>query len=226
MEMVLRYMEDQSDRLTGHPFFVRMNNDDPLPTVLGALYVTAFYVMAFQDILRINASGVNDPALRKIARHHLGEDSGHDKWFLHDLRAIRGSILDLEEVFDEGHRATREMAYALLTETMIERPDIERIVLIHTLEAAGQAFFPQIVAYLARNEAGAGFKYFSQSHLDVEKSHEIVEQKMQRILASIELSAEARQRCLSLVDRCFDAFVALFDAVELSAARETPAGAL
>lgn len=226
MEMVLAYMEEQSGRLSDHPFFARMYNDDPLPTVLGALSVTAFYVMAFQDILRINASRVSEPGLRKIARHHLGEDSGHDKWFLHDLRIIRGSLINLEEVFEEDHRATREMTYALLTETMTERPDIERIALIQTLEAAGHAFFPQIVAYLARNSAGAEFKYFSQSHLDVEKSHEIVEQRMQRALASIELSAEARQRCFSLVDRCFDAFVAMFDAVEIGAARETPAGAL
>jgi hypothetical protein len=56
-------------------------------------------------------------------------------------------------------------------------------------------------------------KYFSFSHLEVEKSHEVFEQEIARTVSSIRLQAAMRAEARELVDRCYAAFGAMFDAL-------------
>src|SRR4029079_13090631 len=99
-----------------------------------------FWVMAFQDILRLNASLTRDPQMRKIVRHHRAEDAGHERWFLDDLAAMQIPAPDVRWLFGDRHAPTRDAAYALVTEVYRATDDRLRLVLVKTLESAGHVF--------------------------------------------------------------------------------------
>jgi hypothetical protein len=223
MKTVNHHIEMRKKAFADHEFFTRLQRDEPLVRVLPFARELTFWVMGFQDALRINTALITDVALKRIARHHLSEDSGHDRWFLEDLLLIDGTVPDTDELFGRPHQTTREMTYSLLAESYRARVDIERIVLLMTYESSGQVFFPKIVEYFKRSGVESALKYFAQTHLDVEKNHEIVEQQMQDTLNAIELPELTRERCIRAVDRCYDAFSRLFDHLEKTIEEATPA---
>jgi hypothetical protein len=211
---VISRIEQHQIAFSKHAFFERLHRQEPLDQILPFARALTFWVMGFQDALRINTGLITEPMLKRIARHHMSEDSGHDRWFLEDLRVIAGTIPNTEELFDKPHQATREVTYSLLAESYRAEADIERIVLLVTYESSGHVFFPNIVDYFKKCGIEPALKYFAQTHLDVEKNHEIVEQQMQDTLRGIELSPATRVRCNAAVDRCYAAFARLFDALE------------
>ncbi len=170
--------------------------------------------MVFQDVLQINTRLIDDPLLAKIARHHLAEDSGHDRWFLNDLLAIDGKHPSVSELFSKNHKAIRYASYQLMSEIHREQTDKERIVLLLALESAGHVFFERIVDFFEKHKIYNSLKYFSRFHLDAEKSHEMFERELEETLAAIELPVSLRHKCIALVDRCYAAFVTIFDELD------------
>src|SRR5690349_495228 len=49
----------------------------------------AFFVMSFQDMLRLNAASMSDPELARIAKGQRHDDAGHDVWFVNDLLQLQ-----------------------------------------------------------------------------------------------------------------------------------------
>jgi hypothetical protein len=179
--------------------------------------------MTFQDILRVNALLTRDPQIRRIVRHHRAEDAGHERWFLDDLAAMQVPAPDLRWLFGERHRPTRDAAFALMSEVYRATDDRLRLVLVKTLESAGHVFFGRVAAAVERAGWGKVLKYFSFSHLEVEKSHQVFEDEMSRTVSSIRLDAKARAEAKQLVDRCYEAFTAMFDAICATNAARVPA---
>lgn len=214
MQSVQAYIADQQRTLTLHPFFVRLRRNAPLREILPFVSHLSFWAMSFQDVLRLNEARVRDPALRRIARHHRAEDSGHDKWFLNDLLKIEGRNPDIRTLFSASHAAVRDASYALVGEALGAASDAERIALLLALESTGHVFFGAVAGWLERVGVTQCLQYFSRHHIDVEKSHEVFEHQMCAFLDSIELSAESRAACHALVDRVYVAFGAIFDHFE------------
>jgi hypothetical protein len=176
----------------------------------------SFWVMSFQDILRINESLVIDPILKRIARHHRAEDAGHEKWFLSDLMAIEGAIPDFRWLFSDDHASTRIGSYALVSEVYRAKTDYERIVLLLTLESAGHAFFEKIISYLERRELSGSLQYFARKHLDVEKQHELFEEQLTKTLFDTVLDQPTRETCVDIVDRIYSVFDSIFVGIDLA----------
>jgi hypothetical protein len=172
-----------------------------------------FWVMAFQDILRLNATLTRDPQMRKIVRHHRAEDAGHDRWFLDDLAAMQIPAPDVRWLFGERHSPTRDAAYALVSEVYRATDDRLRLVLVKTLESAGHVFFGRVAAFVERVGLSKVLKYFSFSHLEVEKNHQVFEEEISRIVSGIRLPPKLRTEAKQLVDRCYVAFGTMFDAM-------------
>src|SRR6185312_10890845 len=101
----------------------------------------AFWVMSFQDILRLNEQMVNDPVLKRIARHHRDEDLGHERWFLEDIAKLTGGPLTISALYGRASASTRDAAYQLITEVYRATDDRLRIVLVLVLESTGHVFF-------------------------------------------------------------------------------------
>jgi len=163
--------------------------------------------------------------MRKIVRHHRAEDAGHDRWFLDDLAAMQIPAPDVRWLFGERHSPTRDAAYALISEVYRTTDDRLRLVLVKTLESAGHVFFGRVAAIVDRAGLSKVLKYFSFSHLEVEKNHQVFEDEIARIVAGIKLPPKIRAEAKELVDRCYAAFTTMFDAICDTDAQRLRAGA-
>ncbi len=211
MKAVQEHIAQKQLEFSHHPFFSRLCNDQSGQAAAKFAPRLVFWVMAFQDVLRLNEQRVRDPRLRKIARHHRAEDAGHDRWFLSDLTALGVQAPDVAHLFGAAHLTTRDAAYALVAEVFRAARDHERIALLLSLEAAGHVFFEASATYFERVGAPHAIRYFSRHHIEIERDHEMFEERMKGLLEQIALSAEELQRALAMVDRVHAAFTTMFD---------------
>jgi hypothetical protein len=213
MKLVEAHISKRQAEFSKHAFFSEQRAGTGLWGLLSFAPDLTFWVMAFQDILRLNASLTRDPQMRKIVRHHRAEDAGHDRWFLDDLAAMQIPAPDVRWLFGERHSPTRDAAYALVSEVYRTTDDRLRLVLVKTLESAGHVFFGRVAAVVERAGLTKILKYFSFSHLEVEKNHQVFEDEISRIVSGIKLPAKVRTEAKQLVDRCYAAFGTMFDAL-------------
>ena len=145
-----RYIQERQAAFAECAFFEELSVEEASPEALSFMSGLTFFVMAFQDILRLNEAKVRDPALRAIARMHREEDRGHDAWFLRDILQVEGRVPDVREVFGAGHAVTRDAAYALVVEALQATDDCVSIALLLVLESTGNVFFGRVVEWLER----------------------------------------------------------------------------
>ena len=213
MKLVEAHVTKKQEEFTKHAFFTDEQLGGGTRGMLAYAPDLTFWVMAFQDVLRLNAALTQDPQIRKIVRHHRAEDAGHDRWFLDDLAAMQMPAPDVRWLFGERHSPTRDAAYALVSEVYRATDDRMRLVLVKTLESAGHVFFGRVAAAVERAGLTKSLKYFSFSHLEVEKNHQVFEEEISRYVSGIKLDAKARAEAKHLVDRCYVAFTTMFDAI-------------
>ncbi len=214
MKRIEAYIESKQAELAAHPFFGRLRRASHLGEILPFAGKLTFWVMAFQDLLQINARKIQGPALAKIARHHMAEDAGHDRWFLADLKAIEGAYPDVSKLFGKEHAAVRHLSYGLMAEVYRQQSDEERIVFLQALESSSHVFFERVVEFFHRHGVRQALKYFGDAHLDAENSHAMFEQELEAELLSMTLPDEQYARCTALIDRSYAAFNAIFDEIE------------
>jgi hypothetical protein len=219
MKQVEQHVAKKQAEFRQHAFFVEDRLGTDIRRVLSFAPDLTFWVMAFQDVLRVNAVLTTDPEIRRIVRHHRAEDAGHEQWFLDDLAAMQVREPDLRGLFGKQHRPTRDAAYALMSEVYRAADDRLRLVLVKTLESAGHVFFGHVAAMVERAGWTKELRYFSFSHLEVEKSHEVFEEEISRTVSSMRLDAKMRAEAKRVVDRCYAAFNSMFDALCASDAR-------
>ena len=215
MKLIQLHIAHKQAEFTRHPFFAQLDSGVAFPEALSFAPGLTFWVMAFQDVLRLNERFTRDPELRKIARHHRAEDSGHHHWFLDDLEKVGANDTgnDIRWLFGKNHAETRDAAYALMAEVYRASDDRVRLVLLMTLESAGHIFFERTAKVVDRVGQSDALKYFSFSHLEVEKNHEVFEKEMAKKIDSIYLAPELREEAEALVDRCYEAFASMFEAL-------------
>ncbi|XXX73072.1 hypothetical protein WMF30_36025 [Sorangium sp. So ce134] len=207
---IVRHQEQFSD----HPFFARLSTDPPLERLAPFPVCLTFFVMTFQDILRVCDERAADPEYKRMVHRHRLEDAGHDRWFLGDLAALCVAPPTAAELFGEPHRAAREASLALLSDALSARHDACLLTLLLTLESAGHVFFERVARYFARIGERRRLRYFSQTHLDVEKAHDVFEEDTDARIEAIALDQEARTEALRLVDRCYRELTGMFDTFE------------
>jgi hypothetical protein len=213
MKLVEAHIAKRQAEFTKHEFFSENRLGSGSGSVISFAPDLTFWVMAFQDVLRLNAALTKDPKIRKIVRHHRAEDAGHDRWFLDDLSAMQIPAPDVRWLFGERHKATRDSTYMLVSECYRTTDDRMRLVLVQTLESAGHIFFGKVAEAVEKAGWTKLLKYFSFSHLEVEKSHEVFEAEIAKTISAIRFDAKARAEAKQLVDRCYTAFTTMFDAL-------------
>ena len=101
---------------------------------------------------------------------------------------------DVSWLFGERHTPTRDAAYALMSEVYRATDDRLRLVLVKTLESAGHVFFGRVAEVVERAGWSKLLKYFSFSHLEVEKNHQVFEDEISRTVAGDAPGAQAAHR--------------------------------
>lgn len=210
MKTVETYIESKQIDFEKHVFFDLLKQMSTLKEIGSFVPELTFWVMTFQDILRINEQRIRDPLLKKIARQHRSEDAGHDKWFLYDVHymGIEGSD-HLAWLYNKKTQAIRDASYAIMSESFNLDDDVLKIVLLLVLESSAHAFFTATVDQLKKIGEDHNLKYFSSHHFDVEMLHTMFEFNQ-------ELSESTRVKATAMIDRCYVAFYQMFDALTLS----------
>lgn len=196
-------IEQRRLQLSTAPFLQSLERSSSLADVQRFVPQLYFYVFAFQDVLRLTAESIADPALRAIAQTHREEDAGHEQWFAYDVEQL-GCRRDVAWMFGPEHRATRDIAYGLVTEVLRQDDDRIRLVVPLCLEAAGSLFFTRVIGLLDRAGFEAPLRYFARHHQQVEADHQIFTDDTGGELHRIALDEHAFPRALASVHRCFD----------------------
>lgn len=223
MKTIQTYIDSKQQEFMGHPFFEVLTQLNSLEEISYFVPELTFWAMTFQDILRLNEERVTDPYLKKVARHHRLEDSGHEKWFLHDKKYMGGLCNDksctkddVAWLYSKESQLTRDAAYAIMSEIYKTDDEILNIALLLTLESSGHVFFEKVAKQVKKAGEDKNLKYFSSSHLEVELAHALFEEEMERKLFAIPVPVNVRREALKMVDRCYDAFNKMFDGLILA----------
>ncbi|MCC5623379.1 hypothetical protein [Nostoc sp. CHAB 5715] len=215
MKTVDNYIIQKQIKLARHPLFNQITRESSLESIKLFAQYLSFWVMSFQDVLRINEMQMTDSEIRKVVHHHLVEDMGHEQWFLRDLQQLKVEEPNLKLLYSQDYIFTRDATYAIMSEVFRASSDIERVALIMSLESTGHIFFEYTASLVKRVGYSGNLKYFSIHHLDVENNHEIFEQEMQDFLNSIHLSEDEEKKICEIVDRVYQAFTIMFDGFKL-----------
>ena len=214
MRAVLNHISERQSRIAEHHVFDGLQQDGPLEQVLAFAPRLAFWVMSFQDVLRLNAQRMQDPELAMLMLRHRQEERGHDNWFFEDAAQLMGRPFKLTEPWSRGHEAIRDASYSILAEVMRPLDDKLRIVLVLTLESTSHAFFSRTSNLPQTLSQGKRLKYFSNHHMEAEEQHEVFEEQMEAMLLGMELSPELHAEAIALVDRIYAAFHSMFDGLQ------------
>lgn len=204
MKAVFSRISELAERYEDQEFFALLDGAAGPAQVEALVPALAFFVFAFQDMLRLNEERMTDPVLQAIARKHRAEDAGHQNWFLHDARRL-GVEPDVEWTFGSPQRPTRDTSYELIAEVFRASDDRVRVVIPMVLEAAGHPFFRRVFRFFERAGVSQELKYFALSHWQVEEGHEMLQDAQTAYLEELELPEALRAECLQLVERMFAA---------------------
>ncbi|MEO6599059.1 MAG: iron-containing redox enzyme family protein [Polyangiaceae bacterium] len=150
----------------------------------------AFFVLCFQDVLRLVHACSTDPSIKAMAKVHALEDSGHDRWYLNDLQRL-GIQLPVQWLFSEGHQLTRDVAYRQISTVLHAHYDQTRLAVALSLEAIGSECFGRAIALLESIGAAADLEYFARKHQAIEQGHQVFESESQKQLSAIGVPIEA-----------------------------------
>lgn len=194
---------DQKQRLfAGHEFYAILDRSSDMEHARLVASRIAFFVLCFQDVLRLAHEHILDPELKDLAKTHRREDAGHEQWFLRDLTRL-GVACDAQWLFSAHHRTTRDVAYAQIARVSTCRHDHGRVAVALCLESIGAVFFERMISFLERMGRTEGLEYFARSHQEVEQHHQLFAPAAQRSLASIAVPADVIDDVLDVVDSTF-----------------------
>lgn len=214
MKKLNEYIEKKQEDFTRHPFFARLQSCDSIDQLMQFSPHVMFWVMTFQDLLRLNEERIKDPYLHRIARHHRLEDSGHDMWFQHDLTVLykNSEQYNVTWLFHEDP-CTRDAAYTHIADVMTLEDEHLRVAFLLALESSGHIMFDRISKAVDKFGYSSQLKYFADSHLQVEKAHAVFEEEMERKLFAHELTPEQRYRGRAMIERMYTAYNTMFTAL-------------
>jgi DMATS type aromatic prenyltransferase len=200
---VLSLIDEHRRRLAQHPFIAHVARDGSEAHAREIARRMAFFVMGFQDVLRLVSELTTDPALVDFVRGHQREDQGHDAWYLHDIACL-GVECDLRDVFSADLQQARDTIYTQVSDVIRSTDDRSRVAVVLALEAAGAEYFEAMIGFLERLGMGNHLRYFARSHQHVEQAHEVFETEKTAQLAALSITQTAFEEAVAVVDRTFE----------------------
>lgn len=210
MTFLASYFDCKESEFAEHSFLQALTNSRSIATLTPYAHGMSLWVMAFQDLLALNSDRMESPELLKLVEQHRREDSGHDRWFIEDMKLLTGQEPSLRSTYSPESKAARRATYAILAEAAQLTTDYERIIFLLTLESAAHVFFDQVAAFVTRVGYAQKLKYFSGVHLDAEEGHESLHGGIEAYAETLELSFAQWQSAFAMVDRVYAAFDLMF----------------
>lgn len=214
MKTIQEYINTKQIEFAQRPLFNHIRKRLPLQQTMGFAPYIAFWVMTFQDILRLNEKLTKDPKLREFAHHHRQEDAGHERWFLQDLEVMFDTEkLTIDWLYGPDCSTIRDASYMIMAELVKAESDQQRTVLVLALESTSQIFSKEITSYIYDMGYGEKLKYFSKTHFDAESEHAMYEEEGEQQLHAIKFIPQEREKAIALVDYIYAIFYTIADAL-------------
>ena len=203
LEDLEAHIEFRQSELLEHPYIKRLEAKYSTSDVGITARGLTFFVMAFQDVLRVSAERATDPVLAPMIRNHYSEDAGHEQWFLADLQRL-GIDVGVQYIFSPDHTLCREVGFELVGEAMLTADDAKRLALVLSLEAIGHVFFERVISCLEAFDQGDDYQYFGRFHQDIEHNHAVFEGDAKDQLSQFVLDRPRFDAARVAVDRTFE----------------------
>jgi hypothetical protein len=213
MQDVQERIREYQGAMSEHGFLRALDTGGTIDDMRRIAPRVAFFVFAFQDVLRLVHSRSSHPQIKPFAEKHAQEDRGHDEWYLRDLAEL-GVSFDSAWLFSDAHRVTRDVVYAQITQIVGAKYDQTRLAAALSLEALAAVFFASSRRFLERIGEAQRLDYFGGRHLAAELSHELYETGGQVELASIEVPEDAAQEILTAIEQVFASMTTLAEDLE------------
>lgn len=176
------------------------------------------WVMSFADLNKyIFRQEPTDNEIQNLINYHTYEDSNHWIWYLEDIKKLN---LDNFQSFTEFTRfiwskdtaKIRQMSYKFSAYAFKAKPT-QKLIIIESIEAAGNAFFDVSTKLAQDLEASLGkeYQYMGQHHLDRETGHTIGFSEREKLLSQIQLTEAELQEAYELVKDVFNVFTEAAD---------------
>lgn len=219
---VERVIATHRDAFSSHAFLSRLEGSSTLDQFKRFAPRVAFFVMCFQDVLRLVHSCSTQPAIREMARVHALEDKGHDLWYLDDLQRLDASV-SVAWLFSDEHQLTRDVAHGQIARVLAAEFDETRLAVALSLEAVGAECFGRAIGLLERLGESDGLQYFARKHQAIEQGHQVFEHESQSQLAAVTVPDAARGEVLEAITSTFEGMATLLS--DLLRAIDAPARA-
>jgi hypothetical protein len=158
----------------------------------------------FQDLIWATTEIVDGP-YAAFAREHRKKDSGHHRWMKHDLSSFGLPPMTDDDFFALEFLPSRIQMARILARCH-EATAEERIVILASLESAGEVTLGTLFGYVVRNGLADRTKYLGAPHVAIEEQQT---ERIHEIAAPIMKAGEPR--LLAIVDLVFDALTRMFD---------------
>lgn len=211
MQTIHNYLANKQFQFTKHQFFQLLTDDTTLEQFASVAARLSFWVMSFQDLLRLNEERITNDKIRNIVRKHRLEQSGHEHWFVSDVHDMECKMLTLQSIYSRNCATTRDATYALMSEVFQAKSDYERVILLLTLESTSNIFLGFTVDFVDTVNYTSSLKYFSNYHLEFEKNYRGFEEKLTNYFAEVQLNQDEEAQILKMIDRVYKAFNLMFD---------------
>lgn len=222
MHAVQERIQTHRSVLARHSFIRHLDTDGTYDAIRSVARQLTFFVLAFQDMLRLARVHAGEGPLAELARTHEAEDRGHEQWFLSDL-VILDLEVDVRWLFSAAHASTRDVSYAIMSDVLHATDDRSRLAVLLSLEAAGAEFFGRVISYLERLGRSENLQYFARPHQHVEQNHSVFEQEEQRRLWSTPLPEDVYDEVIRSVDHTFENMTRLATNLDAAMLRADPA---
>lgn len=214
MKEVVELIEEKKQEFAQLPLFQYMQDKSisPLQRLAWAPCVIPF-VMEFGQLNKyyFRKEPTLDP-LQQIINKHTYEDDHHWIWLLEDLKKLgfdeKIKLSDAIKFFwgDETYN-TRQVCHQIALHTFQEEP-IVILAAIEAIEATGNVAFVVIVevANELQKLTKQNYRYFGEYHFRVEQGHASGTDKVEQILANLQLTDAQKNRAFKIVEKIFELF--------------------
>lgn len=218
MRALQKFISERQNELRAHSLFELLETSSSLDGIACMARSLAWLPMVFQDVLRLNSARVQG-RLQGVADFDRSESSGHDIWFLQDLRTLKQEPPSLEELFGPEYQPLRDACYSIIAEIHRSESDAQHVALLLALEPTGRLFFERVSAAVARIDSGLELRYFSRGHLTAENEYDLATETRLAQIERLALGEDERELCEAMVGRIYDAMSDVFTYLEGSVVR-------
>jgi len=199
----MRSILDAVDRVAAdfaeHSFLVSLDYAASLERLRRFVPGLTFWVLAYQDVLRLHEEMARDPLVRRVATTLRQNERGDDATFLSDMHLL-GSELDLRSAFGREHVHVRDGAYALTSELFRAETEHARLAVLLVVAAESAVLRAKLGRFAERIAYREPLRWIPRPRPGA-SGQRLWDLELQADLASVILPTRTRAEALRVVER-------------------------